>query len=279
MAEKNEVEKKRQAAYAWAVQQVSKNVETNVAKVAREASLKFNLDVVADTLRKLLWNNRVTTTRSGQKGKFTEEELKALEVSILTYLALSQANCSAEKKRDNIITILQGIVRNLGEEKRLACTASFWQWMQGRLAAHLDLDAESVIELTRQFWTTYPNLMLWYDGWEEFVLSKGFAVENPDGSVHFHERMTHQICNLDETKFYLDGSNGGIGGCPCCTIRVKMKSRTGTASNKSGCSSTLICASNAAGEPMPMFIAFASEAESDEHYKVRADWLVRMPKV
>jgi hypothetical protein len=33
MAEKNEVDKKRQAAYAWAVQQVSENVKTNVAKV------------------------------------------------------------------------------------------------------------------------------------------------------------------------------------------------------------------------------------------------------
>ncbi len=54
MAEKNEVEKKRQAAYAWAVQQVNENVETNAAKVAREASLKFDLDVKADTVWKLL---------------------------------------------------------------------------------------------------------------------------------------------------------------------------------------------------------------------------------
>lgn len=91
--------------------------------------------------------------------------------------------------------------------------------------------------------------------------------------------MTHRICNIDETKLSLDGSDGGIGGRPCCTIHVKMKCRMGTASNKSGCSSTLICGSNAAGEPMPMFIAFASEAENDENYKVRADWLVGMPKV
>ena len=97
MAEKNEVEKKRQAAYAWAVQQVNENVETNAAKVAREASLKFDSDVKADTVWKLLRNNRVTTSRSGPKGKFTDAELEALEVAILSYLALSQANCSAEK--------------------------------------------------------------------------------------------------------------------------------------------------------------------------------------
>lgn len=97
MAEKNEVEKKRQAAYTWAVQQVNENVETNAAKVAREASLKFDSDVKADTVWKLLRNNRVTTSRSGPKGKFTDAELEALEVAILSYLALSQANCSAEK--------------------------------------------------------------------------------------------------------------------------------------------------------------------------------------
>jgi hypothetical protein len=91
--------------------------------------------------------------------------------------------------------------------------------------------------------------------------------------------MTHQIRNLDETKLSLDGSDGCIGGHPCCTIHVKMKFRMGTASNKSGCSSTLICGSNAAGKSMPMFITFVSEAENDENFNVRADWLVGMPKV
>ncbi len=102
MAEKNEVENKRQAAYAWAVQQVNENAETNAAKVARVASLKFDLDVKADTVWKLLRNNRVTTSRSGPKGKFTDAELEALEVAILSYLALSQANCCAEKKNEII---------------------------------------------------------------------------------------------------------------------------------------------------------------------------------
>jgi hypothetical protein len=73
-----------------------------------------------------------------------------------------------------------------GREKAYIA-ASFWRRMQGRLAAHLDLDAEPVIRLRRQFWTTYPNLTLWYDGWEEFVLSKGFAMKNADGLVHFNE--------------------------------------------------------------------------------------------
>jgi hypothetical protein len=82
--------------------------------------------------------------------------------------------------------------------------------MQVRLASHLDLDAESVVEMRRQFWMTYPNLALWYDGWEDFVLSKGFVSKSDDGSVHFQENMTYQTLNLGETKLSLDGSNGGV---------------------------------------------------------------------
>lgn len=91
--------------------------------------------------------------------------------------------------------------------------------------------------------------------------------------------MTYRICNLDETKLSLDGSDGGVRGRPCCTIHVKMKFRTGTAANQSGCSSTLICGYNSAGKAMSMFIAFASEAEYDENFRVRADWLVGIPNV
>jgi hypothetical protein len=33
------------------------------------------------------------------------------------------------------------------------------------------------------------------------------------------------------------------------------------------------------GKALTMFVAFSSEAEKDEHYKVRADWLICMSKV
>jgi hypothetical protein len=60
---------------------------------------------------------------------------------------------------------------------------------------------------------------------------------------------------------------------------LKMKFRPGTAANKIGYSSSLICGSNAAGEPLPIFIAFSSEAENEDNYKVRGDWLIDIPKV
>jgi hypothetical protein len=59
--------------------------------------------------------------------------------------------------------------------------------MQGRLAQFLNLDKECLIEMRRQFWTTYPNINLWYDGWEAFLLEKKFAVKQTDGTVEFLE--------------------------------------------------------------------------------------------
>jgi hypothetical protein len=126
--------------------------------------------------------NGKTTARPGLKGSFSEEELNTLEVAILSFLALSQANCHKEIK-DNIISVVQNIVQNVGVERSLKDAASFWRRMQGRLASHLDLDTESNIEMRRQFWMRYPNISLWYDGWEKFVLSRGFATKSDDGSV------------------------------------------------------------------------------------------------
>ncbi len=54
---------------------------------------------------------------------------------------------------------------------------------------------------------------------------------------------------------------------------------SGTAANKASASSTLICGSNAAGEPMPIFVVFSSDAENEANFRVRADWLVWMPKL
>jgi hypothetical protein len=41
------------------------------------------------------------------------------------------------------------------------------------------------------------------------------------------------MINVDETNLSLDGSDGGHGGCPGCTITIKHCSRPGTAQNKS----------------------------------------------
>ncbi len=109
--------------------------------------------------------------------------------------------------------------------------------------------------------------------------STGFALKDKDGIVHFKPNMLHRIINLDETKLSLDGSDGGVGGRPVHTIHLKEQFRTGTATNKSGTSSTLVCGSNSFGDPLPIFIIFSSDAENEKNFKIHADWVVGIPRV
>jgi hypothetical protein len=216
--------------------------------VCCNASERFNVEVKSDTVRKIILRGGSSICRPGPKGKFTNKEMEALEVALLSFLALSQANCHKEVSRDQVISIIQGMIPNVSQQRTLKDAGSFYRRVQRRLAAFLQLDKEVIVEMRRQFWTTHPNLTLWYDGWESFVLDKGFALKNNNNEIHFKERAMCRIINLDETKLSLDGSDVGIGGRPCHTIRVKQQSfRSGTASNKASASSKLICGSNAAG--------------------------------
>jgi len=70
-------------------------------------------------------------------------------------------------------------------------------------------------------WTTYANLNEWFDAWELFLVSHGFADKNADGEVTFTEKQKRHTINVDETNFSLDGSNGGRGGRPANTITIK----------------------------------------------------------
>ncbi len=84
------------------------------------------------------------------------------------------------------------------------------------------------------------------------------------------EDQKRRIINFDETNLSLNGSDGGHGGCPRCTITIKHCSRPGTAQNRSNVYSSLMCGSNAAVEAIPMYIMFLSNAKEEANYVVNA---------
>jgi hypothetical protein len=174
-----------------------------------------------------------TVRQSGPKGKISEEEMGTLEVAVLSYVSLSQANCGREKTSRDLMDLVQSVVRKAAEGRQLQDSRAFWRRMQGRLASNISLDS---------------NLSFWYDGWEKFVLDRAFASRSEDGSVHFSEVQKRRMINLDETKLSIDGSDGGIGGRPANVIVIKSQFRSGTATNKTNVSSTLMCGLNAAGK-------------------------------
>jgi hypothetical protein len=101
--------------------------------------------------------------RSGPKGQFSEEEMGTLEVAVLSYVSLSQANCGKEKTSRDLMDLVQSVVQKAAEGRQLQDSRAFWRCMQGHLASNISLDKESLIELRWQIWTTYSNLSTWYN--------------------------------------------------------------------------------------------------------------------
>jgi hypothetical protein len=66
-------------------------------------------------------------------------------------------------------------------------------------------------------WTTYQNLELWHDSWDDFLVQYGFATIDATGTVTVKEELKGRIINMDETCLSLDGSNGNRGGRPTVT--------------------------------------------------------------
>jgi hypothetical protein len=46
-----------------------------------------------------------------------------------------------------------------------------------------------------------------------------------------------------------------------------------------GIASTLMCGSNAAGQPLPLHIMFSSAAQEENNYSMSAEWMFALPRV
>jgi hypothetical protein len=219
-----------------------------------------------------------TVQKTGPKGKLSEEAYDAIKKAFFSYLAIAQINGDAEKKiNSDILPLLEDAIH--GTKKHGLDTRCMLRRLLRDCAEELQTSKEIVQELRRQFWTTYSNLDRWFNAWEETLLTLGFATKDNNGQLQISEEQKKRIVNMDETKLSLDGSDGQFGGRPALTISVRGVNRPGTAQNKSGFSSTLMCGSNSAGEPLPLHIMFSSKAENEENFQVRADWLVELPSV
>ncbi len=184
-----------------AVAEAAKSKDTNIAQLCRKASEQFNLEVKDESVHKNILCGGSSIYCPGPKGKFTDEEMEALEVTLLLFLALSQANCHEEVRRNKIISIIQGNIQKVRQQHILKDAGSFYRHVQRRLAAFLQLHKEVIVEMRPQFWMTFPNLTVWYDGWESFVLFKGFALKNDNNEIHFRGSAMYRIVNLDEKIF------------------------------------------------------------------------------
>ena len=245
-----------------------------LVRLADIASSKFDVTVVPQTLRKLIREGRNRILAPGPKPSMDESVFKNISAALSSYIAISQVNGDPEKDRSCIISALELLLK----DKNTRAETIFKKFKKDH-ASILDVSKEQVREMRRLIWCTPGNLQDCFDEWEGFVITNGFATRNETGDVIFTEDQKRRIINIDETNLSLDGSDGGRGGRPSYSISIKGCQRPGTGQNKSGLSSSLMCGSNAAGEPMPLHIMFSSSASHEENYSVNPAWLVGLPRV
>ena len=83
----------------------------------------------------------------------------------------------------------------------------------------MEIGEKNVIKQRQAKWTTYTNLNMWFNTWEEVLIELGFARlkregEDFEGSVVLFDGQKDIIINLDETDGALDTTCGQRGGRP-----------------------------------------------------------------
>jgi hypothetical protein len=81
-------------------------------------------------------------------------------------------------------------------------------------AINLDATKSTSAEYRRILWTTYGNLSLWFNNWEDKLVEQGFAdcnlITNKISSIQ--PNQLKRILNFDVTCLSLDGSTSKHGG-------------------------------------------------------------------
>ena len=102
------------------------------------------------------------------------------------------------------------------------------------------------------------------------MLELGFA-KNSGGQTVIPETQLERIINLDESCLSLDRSQGRRGGRPCVTFFDPALPSLGKCATKSSITTTIICGSSAAGEPLPPHLQFSTNAKVEEREKIRLE--------
>ena len=107
--ERNKKLAQLQKAYEWAVSQ-KENYENRV-ELAKEASCRFNVTVVPQTLRKLIREGRSQILLSGPKCKMPKDHMDTISSALNTWLAIGQINGDPERKTDDILRVLDQVLK------------------------------------------------------------------------------------------------------------------------------------------------------------------------
>ena len=258
-----------------------KSINAIVKETNNRYRSNINPKTAARYVRLKLIGTAASPLKTGPVGDFPKRIYSALMGAYATYLKLEQAASKKQSTTKQLSKLVNATVNKGGFAKK---REDLTRKLQRDTANQFDVGKANVIEQRRVMWTTAYNLDVWFGTWKETLVELGFAREKNDddgctGEVFFFPGQLHRIGNIDETDGSIDDTTGQRGGRPPMTFFSSDVSGGATAANKNGYSSTIICGSNAAGEPFPPHFQLKTLAQTTEGQRLSVDWFTHSKNV
>lgn len=269
---KNETEAMKQITTAvtenWRSHVKGSPTRTTIGKEVDRVNQERQSNVNRETAHWYIRDGRIgeSPDKRGPKGKFDKHLRRALQGAYVTFLKLKQIQGDEQLASKQLQKYLFKCVKPAGYN--IDCL-HFIRKFDKDSADLFVVDQKNNVKKRRMEWTTYSNIALWFDIWEEFLIEKGFGRKAVDGdnieengSVVFFDGQKRRIINIDETDLSLDRTDGKGGGRQA-VVRVDPLLPNGAErKNKSSDHCTMLTGSNAAGEPIPPHAQFKSTAQA-----------------
>lgn len=263
--------------------ELPKRERKTMGSIVSATNKKFGSNINTKTAGRYVLQGLVGTSplKKGPVGDFPKRVYTALKGAFTTFLKLEQACCKKQSTTTKLSKRVNKTVNYGGFKK---CRDDLTRKLKRDTAIHFDVGKANVQERRRVQWTTKYNLDVWFSTWKETLIELGFgrgkeAKDEVDGEVVFFAGQLRRILNMDETDGSIDDTTGQRGGRPPMTFHCPDVCGGATAVNKSGYSATIICGSNAEGEPLPAHFQLKSLAQTAERQRMSVDWFTHTKKV
>ena len=247
----------------------------SIRQIVKDTNVVFNSNLSHKTVARYVLNGMAgqSPMKHGPIGDFAKSVRSALKGAFVTFLKLEQA----ESKKQSTVRQLSILVNACVNRAGFAKTGEvLTRKLQRDSADQFEVRKANVMEQRRVQWTTQYNLDIWFSTFKDLLIELGFGRQSTDddgveGEIFFYNNQLQRILNFDETDGSIDDTNGQRGGRPPVVFIAGDICGGATAVNKSGYSSTIICGSNAAGEPIPPHFQLKSVAE-DSNMRLSVEW-------
>lgn len=259
-------------------------MKKSIAVIVKDINKRFKSNISKQTAARYVRAGLIgmSPLKKGPVGDFPKRIYASLKGAFATYLKLEQAGSTKQSSTKQMSKLVNATVNKAGFcRKRDDLTRK----LQKDTADQFERGKANVVEQRRVMWTTAYNLDVWFSTWKDTLIDLGFARDktledgNVEGELVFFPGQLERIGNVDETDGSIDDTTGQRGGRPPMRFFASDVVGGATAVNKNSFSSTIICGSNAAGDPFPPHFQLKTAAQTDEGQRLSVDWFVNCKDV